>query len=436
MPRRPLPAWLTPPVGLTLIVLLASAYVLSFAFDTTRFTTEDEIWAIVGGRLLEGDLGLVTDTGIFNRGPERMISLLLAGVGAIVPGVPDEFRVLHVIIALAYFAAAFPLYALGRRLGLTPWVAVAAAALGVLGPWMVFGATFLNTSLGFPLTVALAWASHRAAMQPSLRGDALVLGIAGLNTLARTSHAAFAGAAVFAILYATWRRRPSGESAGTALVRLVPRTARAHPLIMGAAGLVVLFVLVAGPARLAGSAYDTGEPADLGFAPAELYERLVHWFSQLTLVGGFLPFVIGAAWALREIVRPQETSTGVFAVIWLGIFFLFVYITGSHNSTIEERYLAPLGGLPLLAFAVALTAGACGCRGPSSSRCWRRSRSSTRSARSPRSPPSTSSPRRRASCSRRPRCCGRARCSGSTRPSCASPSWSSPSRSPSRWPSS
>lgn len=355
MPRRPLPAWLTPPVALVVLVALLSAFVLTYAMDTTRATTEDEIWAIIGGRLMETDLrAWVFDTVIFNRGPERLTSLLFAAVNAVVPGVPGEFRVMHVIVTVAYFAAAFPLFWIGRRLGLTPWLACATAALGVAGPWMVFGATFLNTALGFPLTVLTAWAALRAATEPALRNDLLLVAVGSLNTLARTSHVAYAAVGVLGVMYALWLRRPAGEPVGRSLALFVPRFARAHPVLFAPCVAVLLFVVAAGPERLAGSAYDTGEPADLGFAWAELYERLAHWYSQLALTTGVIPYVVGAAWALREVVRPQDRATGTFAFVFLGLFLVFVYITGSHNSTIEERYVAPLGGLPLVAFAVAL----------------------------------------------------------------------------------
>jgi hypothetical protein len=75
---------------------------------------------------------------------------------------------------------------------------------------------------------------------------------------------------------------------------------------------------------------------------------------QLGVATGFLPAIVGTAWALRQVVRPARAESGVFAVVALGLFLGFVLLTTSHGSVSEERYIAPFAALPVVAFGVAV----------------------------------------------------------------------------------
>ena len=354
MRSRPLASWL-PLAALTLFLLAVLVWITGYAWGNAKFTTLDELWAVQGGRLMERDFfGLLTDTGHFNRGPERLASMIMAASFSVFDNAPDDLRGARLLISAAWLLAAIPLYALARGLGLLRWPAVLVAAIGVVGPWIVFPTTMLNTALAFPLTVAFAWSVWRAAVRPSVLGDVLVIVFAVLNTLARTSDATFVVVAVVAVVYAVWHRRPREESAGRSLLRLPLRIARAHPVLTlaGLAGLVL--ILVIGTERFVGQAYAASDTADFEFPIGFIWEHLVQWFSQTALAMAFVPVVVGGAWALRETVRPHSTEGGVFAVVMLSIFLVFVYVTGSQNSQIEERYVAIVGGLPAVAFGVAV----------------------------------------------------------------------------------
>ena len=346
--------WL-PLACLTLFLLLMIAWVTSYAWDNAKYTTLDELWAVIGGRLMERDLFLqLTDTGHFNRGPERLASLIMALPFTLFDSSADDLRGARLLISTAWFLAAFPLYALGRGLGLTRWAAVLIAAAGVVGPWIVFPTTMLNTALAFPLTVTFAWAAWRTAVRPSVLGDLLVIVLAGVNTLARTSDATFAVVAAIAVVYAVWHRRPREDGLGRNLLRLPLRIARTHPLLTVAGVAAVLIVVVVGPERFVGQAYAITDTADFEFPVDFIWEHLTQWFAQTTLALAFVPVVVGGAWALREVVRPHTTEGGVFAIVMLSIFLVFVYVTGSQNSQIEERYVAVVGGLPVVAFGVVI----------------------------------------------------------------------------------
>lgn len=341
-----------PFAALGFLILGAAVYVQRIGWATSTFTN-DELWGVIGGRLLEQDfLFFATDVGHFNRGPERLVSVLQVPSNALFASTVDALRGSHVVLALVYFSVAVPVYALSRGIGLGRWTAVLTAALVVVTPWAVFGATLLTVTVALPTNMLLVWAAWRAAVRPSLLGDVLVLVAAGVNALARTGHAPFAVVAIFAVTYAVWLRRPDGEPAGRSLLRLPVRIARTHSLLVAVTALVVLVVLRLGLDTVVGSAYQSANEIRLPWD--SLWFHLRDWFMQLTMATGYLPVMIGAPWLAWQVVRPATPAIGVFAVVALGLFLTFVYVTSTHNSVSEERYVAVLAGLPAIAFVAAL----------------------------------------------------------------------------------
>ena len=343
---------LLPLVALGLLVAAATAWAQRLAWSTTTYAN-DELWGTVGARLLERDfLGQITNTGYFNRGPERMISVVQVLPYELWASAPGALRASHVVVALIYFLGAVPTFALARGVGLTRWPAVLVAALAIVTPWVVFGATLLTVTVGFTATMIFAWAAWRAATRPSLLNDVVVLAAAVLNVLCRTGHAPFVVVALLAVMYGVWLRRPDGESRGRSLLRLPVRTARTHPLLVGAFALGAVAVGAIGTTVVVGSAYSMS--GDITFPWQSIHEHTTAWFAQLTMATGYLPVIVGVAWMFKQIVRPRAPETGVFAVVAVGLFLVFSYSSGNSFSVLEERYVAVLAGLPAVAFGAAL----------------------------------------------------------------------------------
>jgi len=137
-------------------------------------------------------------------------------------------------------------------------------------------------------------------------------------------------------------------------VRFPLRFARRHALLAAAGAAGILLVLVLGSERFVGSAYADSGAGEISFPLEQIWTWTQRWFAQLALAGGFVPVVVGGAWALREVVRPQRPETGVFAVVALAVFAVFAYATGAQGSQIEERYVAIIGGLPAVALGAAV----------------------------------------------------------------------------------
>ena len=322
------------------------AYVLTLALDTTSFLN-DEYGTVTGGRVIARDpVELFTATGgVFNRGPERLTSLLLAVPGAVFGSAAGELRAGHVLLALAYALVALPAYALLRGLEVPRWPAVGLAVVAVLGPWVVFGATLLNVTLAAPLTVLFCWAAWRAVVRPGVGAELAAVAAAALMTTARASHAVFFAAVVVAAVATAWWTRPDGA-------RFVAHLVRRNPVIVLVAVVGALALVVFGSSALAGRDY--ADAARLDFPLDAIWSALGWTTAVLTVAGGFVPMVLGGAWVLRQAVRPADVRAGAFAVIALTVFLAFVYLMGASGAQEQERYAAPLLALPVVALGAAL----------------------------------------------------------------------------------
>lgn len=335
--------------ALVLAAALLSAYVASVAWDTDRYSTLDDLWTIVGARIVENDPSTLLGSSHFSRGPERLTSLVIAIVSLPFANTWQEFRAAHVVLPLLWFLSVLPLYGLARFAGVPRWGAALAALLGVVGPWMVFGLSLYSILLALPTAMLLAWATVRTAREPSVPGDLLVVAAAVLTVVARTGNLPFVVIPIAAVLYGTLLRRPPGES----VLRVPVRAAREHPVLAAGvlAGVVVLLVL--GPSRLVGSYAGYGSD-DLELPWYALYDHLAFSTAELALACGAIPLVVGGAWALRAIVRPPSTDAALVAFVLVAFFVVFVYLFGSTKAANEERYVAVIAGLPAIGFAAAL----------------------------------------------------------------------------------
>ncbi|MDP9345679.1 MAG: hypothetical protein M3P44_08135 [Actinomycetota bacterium] len=347
------PRWWPAPALVALIGLVAT-YVGYYAVQMHRFDN-DEQFAVTGGRIFERDFvqGL-TDKIIFNRGPERLTSLVMWVPNTLFSSTPDQMRGAHLLLGTAFCLAAIPAYALGRGMGLARRPSLAVAAMTLLTPWLILGTTFLNVTLALPLTAAFVWACWRTAVRPSALGDVLVLVLALLNITARAAHAPFAILVAIPVVWAAWHARPAGEPATASLRRLPGRLIRAHPVLAAVGILAVLVLLVARPATPFGAAYGVQTASPRLIDLSGMWDHLGLATAELTLGTAYLPVIIGVPWLVMQSLRPSSLETGAFAATALGLFAIFVWVTGTVGTTSEERYVAVLGLLPVVAFGAAV----------------------------------------------------------------------------------
>jgi hypothetical protein len=296
----------------------------------------DETLNVVGGRYIDHHFpgALVEATG-FTRGPERLTALVLAAGNLASQRTATQLETAHILLAIAYAAAAIPTFAIARILGLGRWWAAAAGALAICTPLLLFGATLLNTSLSL-LTAAVAlWAYLRCLLKPSWRTDALAILATALMASARVSYGGLGLALIVAVVIQAWRDAPGRVGRR--------RMLGDHWLLLGVTVLTAGYVCVHGVDHASGYIGVSLTPS----FPA-IWEHLRMSTGQLAVAYAIAPFAIALAWVLRSALRPRDRATGAFAVLALATFVVLAYI--NQDGDLENRYTVAL--LPLAAVAV------------------------------------------------------------------------------------
>lgn len=162
----------------------------------------------------------------FGRAPGYPVFLALVGGGrTFEPGVPGSVKLAQSIVGAigVVLVAAYATKLAGRRAGL------AAAWLAAIYPPLVWFAGYaLSEALFWPIAVAVAWTTDRAASPAASRSgrDALVAGlVAGSAALVRAATTPFLA---LTVLYLVWRRWPSRAAlfVAGALIVIGPWTIR------------------------------------------------------------------------------------------------------------------------------------------------------------------------------------------------------------------
>jgi hypothetical protein len=342
-------AALTP--TLVVVIALATAWVARAGLDNQELQADEFAFGLAGVQRFAVDFfGTLFSASPVNRGPERFMALALWVPDRLFADTADMFRAAHLMTALFTALAAVPAYAIARLLELRRRHALLVAALTIITPWLIYGATLLNVTAAFPLTTALVWSVMLAVTRPSIRHDLLVVVIGALGATARTGNLPFVAIAAIAVFVQVWRDRPRGETVSQALRRYPRRLLGTHPLLVGVGVLTIAAVLAIGVRDIIGGQYQGALPKNvtLGY----IVTRAGQWGAMLALGCGVIPAIIGLPWALRQAARPTERAAGAFAVTALALFV--VYVVTTLQAPLEERYVAVLAGLAPPAFGAAL----------------------------------------------------------------------------------
>ncbi|HUZ80771.1 MAG TPA: glycosyltransferase family 39 protein, partial [Gaiellaceae bacterium] len=215
--------------------------------------------------------------------------------------VETSYRIAQAIDATAMSLAAVPVYLLARRLGLGTRSALAAAALAIATPSMLFSSLLISEPVAYPLALAAIAAGVAALDRPSPRSYATFVALVALATFARIQ---------FAILLPCFFAAFVLLAAGERRLRSLPRS---QWRLFGAFVLAAAVLLAVGPAR------------NTGYYPSFLYIHGVHPGRALAIAGanaltlvyasGFV-LVPGAVLGLvLAIARPRLGAERAFAVL-------------------------------------------------------------------------------------------------------------------------
>ena len=271
--------------------------------------------------------------------------LLLSPACALFGSTHDVYQWARVIDALAMSSAVVPAYLLARRV-VRPAAALAAAALTIAVPSMVYVGTLMTENAFYPLFLWVAYLLLLTLERPTLGRQVAVLALCALAFVTRAQSVALVAAVLTAPLVLAWieRGRPRRLSSFAPLYAVVALTA-----------LLVVVVEVArgrSPAAVLGNYAKTSSGTYHAW-PA--FKWLVLHLAELDLYVWVLPFA--ATILLVANARHLDRNLRLFAAaaaslsVWL---VLEVAVFASEYShRIEERnlfYLAPLLVVALLAW--------------------------------------------------------------------------------------
>jgi hypothetical protein len=287
--------------------------------------------------------------------------VLIAPAYALFDNVPHAYVLAKAINCVLMSLAGIPTYFLARRLLTKPW-SLAAAALALAVPSMVYTGTIMTENVFYPIFVTAALAIVRVLELPSARRQLLALGVIALAFLTRAQAVALLPALVTAIVWVS-----AVDAAGERLRfrQLVRRLAHYLPTWIGlVGGLVALsgWESVRGRSPLA----LFGEAQGLWHLHYSI-QAVARWFlyhlAELDLYVGVLPFAAFLILATFAFSRGDR-ALRIFAVTSLSVVFwllLTVAVFASSLSRYDSHavshvidrytfYLAPLLLIPLLAW--------------------------------------------------------------------------------------
>ena len=272
--------------------------------------------------------------------------LVLSPVYALLGSTVDVYAGLRVVNALLICSVVLPTFLLARRV-VRPGFALAAAALAVAVPPMIYTGTLMTENAFYPVFMWLAYVLVRALEQPTPKRQVILLAVCALAFLTRAQAVALVGAALLAPVVLSWieRGRPR-------------RLAVWKPLygIVAFAAVVVVVVEVArgrSPAQVLGGYSVTTTSASYHVWPSLRW--VVYHLAALDLSLFVLPFA--ALIVLVANARHLDRALRVFCAAVVPLVVLLVIEVGIFASTwsqrVEERnmfYLAPLFLIALFAW--------------------------------------------------------------------------------------
>jgi hypothetical protein len=294
--------------------------------------------------------------------------IVLAPIYALTSSLQTAYEWAKVENALLISLSVFPVYAVARFV-LPRNRALAAAALSLLAPLLLYSGFEMSESLAYPLCLVALWAMLRTVRRPGAWNDALLLGTTVLAAAARLELVVLVPASLTAVLLVAVL---SPEQAG-GRAHAAWRAIRAHWLLFGTAALALAAVLLRRAAN-GGELPLAGRYANLGTThvdPLRVSELFFQHLAELDFAVGVVPFAAAllAGYALCRFGLPRGplifASVGLATTFWILLEVAFAAAEFDATSLhprpgagavdlprIHERYLIYL--IPL--FVVALFA--------------------------------------------------------------------------------
>ncbi len=321
-------------IGVSFAVRLVAGWLRA----TPNYFADEYLYAELARSLLES--GRPTVRGIDVSFPSLLQPILTAPAW-LASDVWVSYRLIQALGALAMSLVAVPVFMLARRLGLGRPLALAAAALSLAIPDLLYASWVMAEPFAYPLFVAAVLTGTAALAEPSRRRGLLFVALVALAAFARAQFAVLPLCFAAAVLLVGLRER---RVRGVLREQLLP---------LGIFSGAALLVAAAGVGRVLGlyvGALDgRAGPVDAA-GRVGLNALVLAYSSGWILVPGAL---LGLAFALGRPRSRAELAFGALFATTLVALLLEAALAGAVDHA-QERYVFYV--LPLAALAFCLYA--------------------------------------------------------------------------------
>jgi hypothetical protein len=321
-------------VGISFVLRCLAA----LGHTTPRYFPDEYIYASLAKSLAHGQ-GLQIRGGAAHF--PALLEPILSAPFWLVGGTETSFRLTLFWHSLAMSLAAIPVYLLCRRLQASHRIGLAAAVVSVTLPSLIWASYLTADAIAYPLALGAVCAMVAALDRPSVRLQALVLGLSGAATFARVQYVVLP--VVFVIAAIVLER---GK------VRTIVSRYRFSLVLLA---LPFAAAAATGPSKVLGyySAV-TGLSLDPG--------ALARWGSVdaalLAFAAGIVLVPVAVTGIVASLVRPlgrAEAAFGLVVTLFAGALLFEAALYASNGSErFQERYLIVLPALIAPAFALGL----------------------------------------------------------------------------------
>ena len=267
--------------------------------------------------------------------------IVLSPVYALTSSFHTAYEWAKVENAVLISLSVFPVYAIARFV-LRRDRAVAAAALSLLAPLMLYSGFEMSESLAFPLCLVAIWSMLRAVRRPGAGNDAILLLAIVLASAARLELVVLVPASLTSVLLVA----VLGQERADGRVRAALRAISAHRLLFGAAAVGLLAVLLR-RASNGGELPLAGRYANLGTTHLDLLrvpELFFQHLAELDFAVGVVPFAAAllAGYALFRFGLPRGPL--IFASVALATTFWILLEVAFTAAEFDATSLRPNPG--------------------------------------------------------------------------------------------
>jgi hypothetical protein len=275
-----------------------------------------------------------------------LLQPVLTAPAWLVDDVETSYRLVQLMGAFAMSLAAVPVYLLARRVGLGAWLALAAAALALAVPDLLYASWILADPFAYPFALAALAAGVATLGRPSRSTQLAFVVFAGLATLARVQFVVLPICFLFAALAVGLKERR---------VRAALAEQR---LTFGLFALALVPLVIAGPSGLLGYYHGVLDlhlnVLSIGkWAAADT--MLVLYSCGWILAPGA---VIGIVLAVARPRSRHELAFGCLALLFsAAVLFQAGLYAANGAERIQERYFFYVLPLAFIAFGLFATRG-------------------------------------------------------------------------------